>query len=180
MELENSFINNAKRTLLFILYVNSEWKLRWFIKKIQYCCNLHGNKNLHEYHVDTSTQSSDKKLQIPYNKYLYLYRVRILDTFNTFDNLNLQPCSLYIPVKATRLPRSMPNADQYRSKLLHWSEMPLNAYRFLSGIDRHWDKLIGIYRVQVVKGQRPWNVKIQCDWVCLLQVLLSFPWKHIM
>ncbi len=50
------------------------------------------------------------------------------------------------------LARSMPNADQCRSKSWHWSEMPLNRHwselidiginaRILIGIDRHWSAL---------------------------------------
>ncbi len=75
---------------------------------------------------------------------------------------------VYIFLKClfTGLPRSMPNADQCRSKSWHWSEMPLNANhcrsmpinsdQFLSmpinanlaliGIERNWEELIGIDR----------------------------------
>ena len=55
------------------------------------------------------------------------------------------------PIWFSGLPRSLPNADQYRSKSKYWSVMPINSCQFLSmliyrqwstlrGIDRRWDQ----------------------------------------
>ncbi len=46
----------------------------------------------------------------------------------------------------TFLPRSMPNADQCRSKSWHWSELPLNAdhCRSIPIIDWHWALIEGV------------------------------------
>ncbi len=57
----------------------------------------------------------------------------------------------------TGIPWSMPNADQYRSKFLHWSQcrsMPISANQFWSiPLNRHWEELIGIERQF---GSMPW------------------------
>ncbi len=65
----------------------------------------------------------------------------------------------------------MPNASQCWSKSWHWSEMPLNADRFLS--IWHWEELIGI--------DRHWDHCQNFDqhWALIEGVLISKVWNPL-
>ncbi len=79
----------------------------------------------------------------------------------------------------TRLPRSMPNADQCRPKFWHWSQ----CWSIPIGIDRHWEELIG--------NDRHWEalwinamilIAIDRHWAPIegvLHVIACYPWMMV-